>query len=98
MLSNCETSQPFTIGRERSQKDDALQYDNLNSWIFVMDLEISYSKPIALFLHCRLDIDQAARRNAQKYFNFKDPDFYNFEGNNCFFSTFCFTCSINVLY
>jgi len=28
----------------------------------------------------RLDADQAARGNAQKYFNIVDPDFYEFEG------------------
>ena len=28
----------------------------------------------------RMDSDQSARRNAQKYFGIKDPDYYEFEG------------------
>ena len=27
-----------------------------------------------------MDVDQAARANAQEYFGVKDPDFYEFEG------------------
>lgn len=29
----------------------------------------------------RMDSDQSARRNAQKYFGIKDPDYYEFEGS-----------------
>ena len=29
---------------------------------------------------CRMDVDQAARSNAQEYFGVKDPDYYEFEG------------------
>lgn len=29
----------------------------------------------------RMDADQSARRNAQKYFGIRDPDYYEFEGN-----------------
>jgi chitin synthase len=29
----------------------------------------------------RMDIDQASRRLAQKYFEVVDPDYYEFEGN-----------------
>ena len=29
-----------------------------------------------------MDVDQAARSNAQEYFGVKDPDFYEFEGNS----------------
>lgn len=28
----------------------------------------------------RMDSDQSARRNAQKYFGIRDPDYYEFEG------------------
>ena len=28
-----------------------------------------------------MDADHSARKNAQKYFGIKDPDFYEFEGN-----------------
>lgn len=28
----------------------------------------------------RMDCDQSARRNAQKYFGIRDPDYYEFEG------------------
>lgn len=28
----------------------------------------------------RMDSDHSARRNAQKYFGIKDPDYYEFEG------------------
>ena len=28
-----------------------------------------------------MDVDQAARSNAQEYFGVKDPDYYEFEGN-----------------
>ena len=28
----------------------------------------------------RMDVDQAARSNAQEYFGVKDPDYYEFEG------------------
>jgi len=35
---------------------------------------------IVLVFCYRLDIDQAARRNAQIHFNIQDPDFYQFEG------------------
>ena len=27
-----------------------------------------------------MDVDQAARSNAQEYFGVKDPDYYEFEG------------------
>ena len=27
-----------------------------------------------------MDVDQAARTNAQEYFGVKDPDYYEFEG------------------
>ena len=30
--------------------------------------------------HFRMDVDQAARSNAQEYFGVKDPDYYEFEG------------------
>ena len=29
-----------------------------------------------------MDVDQAARSNAQEYFGVKDPDYYEFEGNS----------------
>jgi chitin synthase len=29
----------------------------------------------------RMDSDQSARRNAQKYFEIVDPDYYEFEGD-----------------
>jgi len=29
----------------------------------------------------RMDLDQAARRLAQKHFEIKDPDYYEFEGD-----------------
>ena len=32
-----------------------------------------------------MDVDQAARSNAQEYFGVKDPDYYEFEGD---FGTF----------
>lgn len=31
----------------------------------------------------RMDSDQSARRNAQKYFGIRDPDYYEFEGKLC---------------
>ena len=32
-----------------------------------------------------MDVDQAARSNAQEYFGVKDPDYYEFEGAFLFF-------------
>ena len=34
-----------------------------------------------------MDVDQAARSNAQEYFGVKDPDFYEFEGTVIYDST-----------
>jgi hypothetical protein len=31
-----------------------------------------------------MDVDQAARTNAQEYFGVKDPDYYEFEGRYSF--------------
>jgi len=31
-------------------------------------------------IFCRLDNDQCARKNAQKFFDVVDPDYYEFEG------------------
>lgn len=38
----------------------------------------------------RMDVDQAARSNAQEYFGVKDPDYYEFEGNMSQHSDSCF--------
>ena len=46
-----------------------------------------------------MDVDQAARSNAQEYFGVKDPDFYEFEGtNSCIVLLYECDCNTCVLH
>ncbi|ESO07781.1 hypothetical protein HELRODRAFT_76186 [Helobdella robusta] len=46
----------------------------------------------------KLDIDQCARKNAQTFFKFKDPDYYDFEGHIFFDDAFIFFKNNSAVY
>src|SRR6218665_187243 len=54
----------------------------LTAVISALSLAIEVMVVSLLCCRCRLDIDQAARKNAQDFFKINDPDYYEFEGSN----------------
>ncbi len=43
--------------------------------------QTQHTCPKLQILSFRMDVDQAARSNAQEYFGVKDPDYYEFEAH-----------------
>ncbi len=53
---------------------------NLRTYVRAAYLKLQKTKLIISL--CRLDADQCVRRNVQDLLHIKDPDYYEFEGNN----------------